>query len=94
MRIKEVIKEKGLTVKDVAERMGIRPPSLSRAINENTTVEMLYRIAWAIGVHVTELFEKPEVDVVTCPKCEHRFDKPETDTITCPKCGQKFRMME
>ena len=69
MRIKEVIKEKGLTVKEVAERMGITSPALSRAINNNTTVEMLYRIADAIGVHPTELFEQPEIDTVSCPYC-------------------------
>lgn len=69
MRIKEVIKEKGLSAKDVAERMGITPQSLSRAINENTTVEMLNRIASAIGVSAAEFFEPPATDVINCPNC-------------------------
>ena len=73
MRIKEVIKEKGLTVKEVAAKMGVTQPSLSRAINENTTVEMLYRIASALCVPVTDLFEPPSTDVITCPKCGTRF---------------------
>lgn len=62
MRIKEVIKEKGLTLDKVAERMGIKSPSLSRAISGNTTIENLEKIAAAIGVPVTELFE-PESDI-------------------------------
>ena len=74
MRIKEVIKEKGLTVKEVAERMGIQSPSLSRAINENTTVDMLKRIADAIGVPVTELFEQPKSNAIICPKCGARLE--------------------
>ena len=69
MRIKEVIKEKGLTVKEVAEKMGVQPPSLSRAINENTTVDMLERIATALQVPVTDLFEPPKKDIFTCPYC-------------------------
>lgn len=69
MRIKEVIKEKGFTVKEVANKMGVMPPSLSRAINENTTVEMLNRIASAIGVSAAEFFEPPATDVINCPNC-------------------------
>jgi len=59
MRIKQLIKEKGITVAEVALRMGVTPPSLSRAINGNTTVEMLNRIAIAIDVPVTDLFDVP-----------------------------------
>ena len=33
MRIKEVCKEKGITVSQLAEKMGIKQESLSRAIN-------------------------------------------------------------
>ena len=73
LRIKEVIREKGLTVKEVAERMGIQPPSLSRAINENTTVEMLNRIAVALNVPVAELFEQPATDIINCPYCGEKI---------------------
>ena len=69
MRIKEVIKEKGLTVTNIADKMGIKQPSLSRAINENPTVDMLNRIAVALDVPVTELFEQPATDVINCPYC-------------------------
>ncbi len=56
MRIKEIIKEKGLTVAEVAVRMGVTSPSLSRAINGNTTVDMLNRIATALDVPIASLF--------------------------------------
>jgi len=69
LRIKDVIKEKGLTVKEVAEKMSIQPPSLSRAINENTTVETLERIASALKIPIAELFEKPSTDIINCPYC-------------------------
>lgn len=56
MRIKEVCKEKGITVSQLAEKMGIKQESLSRAINGNPTLETLERIASALGVDVPELF--------------------------------------
>ena len=56
MRIKEVCKEKGITVSQLAEKMGIKQESLSRAINGNTTLETLERIANALEVDITELF--------------------------------------
>jgi transcriptional regulator with XRE-family HTH domain len=56
MRIKELIKEKGLTVAEVAQRMNVKAPSLSNVINGNPTVEMLVRIAKALEVDIRELF--------------------------------------
>jgi transcriptional regulator with XRE-family HTH domain len=69
MRIREVLKEKGMTAKDLAVKMGVTPPSISVAINGNMTIEMLNRIADALGVPVTELFEQPKSDTINCPHC-------------------------
>lgn len=66
LRVKEIAKEKGITIADVAKRMGILPPALSRIINgSNTTVETLQRIADALEVTIPELFEeKKEVSLL------------------------------
>jgi transcriptional regulator with XRE-family HTH domain len=77
LRIKEVIKEKGLTVKEVANKLGMSSPSLSDAINGNPTVEKVERIANAIGVPVSELFEQPAGDTITCPNCGAKFRREE-----------------
>jgi len=71
LRIKEVIKEKATTVKDLAEKMGINRVGLSNHINGNPSAEVLERIAAALNVPVSELFEQPDRDVahLTCPKC-------------------------
>ena len=55
MRIKEVCKEKGITVSQLAEKMGIKQESLSRAINGNPTLETLERIANALEVDVSRV---------------------------------------
>ena len=69
LRIKEVIRDKGLTVKHVASKLGMSSPALSDAINGNPTVEKLERIASALGVPVSELFEQPATDIINCPHC-------------------------
>ena len=77
LRIKEVIKERGTTVQDLAERMGITRVGLSQHINGNPSVEVLERIASAIGCPVTELFEQPNKDVLS---------------LTCPHCGKSITL--
>lgn len=77
IRIKEVIKEKGTTVKDLAQKMGISNVGLSQHINGNPSVEVLERIAVALGVPVTELFEQPKSD---------------TASLTCPHCGKSIEI--
>lgn len=74
LRVKEIAKEKGLTVADVAKRMDIQAPALSRIINgSNTTTDTLQKIANALEVSIPELFEQPKSDVITCPTCGTRL---------------------
>lgn len=71
LKIRELIKEKGLSVQELAERMGISRVGLSQHINGNPSVEVLERIASALGVTAPELFEQPKKDSlnITCPHC-------------------------
>jgi len=69
LRIKEVIKEKSLTVQAVAEKMGINRVGLSNHINGNPSVEILQRIADALEVEIVELFESAKSNEFTCPNC-------------------------
>ena len=59
LRIKEVIKEKGLTIQSIADTMGINRVNLSNSINGNPTVETLGRIAEVLNVPIQELFASP-----------------------------------
>ena len=69
--INAVIQKYGLTKNEVAQRMGISRFTLNSHITKNPTVDILGRIAEAIGCHVTELFIHPETDFPThkCPHC-------------------------
>ncbi len=59
LNIKGAIKARHLEVKEVAAKMGISPVGLSQHINGNPSVEVLERIANAIGCDVSELFDQP-----------------------------------
>ena len=57
LRIKETCKEKGVTLQNVAELMGVNRVSLSNSINGNPTISTLQKIADALGVSIVDLFE-------------------------------------
>lgn len=57
--IKKIVKEKGLTLAEVANRMKAHGSTLHQAINGNPTVDMLERIATALDVDLRVLFETP-----------------------------------
>jgi len=60
LRVKEICKEKGITIQELADNMEMKRESLSRAINGNPTLETLEKIATALGVNITELFDQPK----------------------------------
>ncbi len=64
LRVKQIAKERGLTMAKLAEQLGMHPVNLSNALNGNPTLSTLTKIADALGVEVVELFEqtnKPDV---------------------------------
>ena len=56
LKAKEIIKEKGMTIDEVASRMGITKGSLSAAPSGNPTVIYLKRVADAIDCDIRDLF--------------------------------------
>lgn len=77
MRIKEVLKEKGISVQELADMLGISRQALSRQIAGKCLVETLEKIATAINVPVWQLFVSAD---------EAAAHKP-ADGFTCPECG-------
>lgn len=69
-RIKELSKERGILLKDLAEKVGLSRVSLTRISRgeQNPTIDTLDRIAKALGVEVAELFAPTKPHVV-CPYC-------------------------
>nr|WP_310783645.1 helix-turn-helix transcriptional regulator [uncultured Alistipes sp.] len=68
-RILELCKQKGITQKDLAEKIGMTPVGLAKAANGNPTFETLEKIADGLGVPIPELFAAPKEGAITCPYC-------------------------
>lgn len=84
MDIQKIIKEKGYTIKKVADRMpnprndktGISQGSLSTIINGNPSVNKLEEIANIIGCKVSDFFADEQKDAgnfIKCPHCGERI---------------------
>lgn len=56
LRVKEICKEKGITMEQLAINLHITPNTLTRNINGNPTIETLEKIANALKVEFWELF--------------------------------------
>ena len=79
LRIKEICKERGITLNALAEKIGISQPSISGLATgkQKPSFDTLEKLADAIGCPVTELFEQPKSD---------------TASITCPYCGKNINI--
>lgn len=68
LRVKEICKEKGITMKELAEKIGILPITLSQSLNGNPTLSRLTEVAMILDVDVADLFRepKPKNDVHGC----------------------------
>ena len=73
-RIKEVCQEKRMTQKDLAEKLGITDISLNKTLRgEYPQLQTLEKIASALNVPISELFERPQENGITCPNCGKKF---------------------
>ena len=82
-RIKDLIKNKGYTQEQFAQKMGVSRMSLVKTLSGNPSYETFQRIAEALGVEMWELFASKE-EIVSKDK----------NTIICPKCGARFELKE
>ena len=69
MDIKRTIKANGLTVKEVADKMGFTPGGRSTHFHGKPSGEGLERIAAAIGCNVGDFFAPQPTNTITCPHC-------------------------
>ena len=58
LRVKQIVKQKDLTLAKVAEMLEIHPVNLTSALNGNPTLATLERIAKVLEVDVVDLIER------------------------------------
>ncbi|MDR0681677.1 MAG: helix-turn-helix transcriptional regulator [Dysgonamonadaceae bacterium] len=69
LRVKEICKEKGITLQDLSKRLGITYNTLHLIITGNPKKDTLEKIAAELNVSIIDLFERPEKDTINCPHC-------------------------
>ncbi|MEA4975732.1 MAG: helix-turn-helix transcriptional regulator [Paludibacter sp.] len=71
LRIKEIIKEKKLTTVWLADKLEISRPAMSNIVNSKVSPSLntLEKIASALEVQISELFDKPSNTIINCPNC-------------------------
>ena len=80
-RIKELIKEKGYTQQEFADKLGITRVGLSQLINGKPSYPTLEKIATALNVPMWQLFASPS-----------EIAKEQGTGLHCPNCGAKLEL--
>ena len=57
LRVKEILKERGIKMKDLADLIQVAPETMTRALKGNPQFSTLKSIADVLGVSVRELFK-------------------------------------
>lgn len=75
-KIAAIMRERGLSVNEVAKKMGVLPQSLSRTINHGSCrVTTLKLVAEAIGCDIKDIMDEPKsTPVIICPYCEKEIE--------------------
>lgn len=81
-RIKEVLKEQGITINELADKMGISRVTLSTQINGTANIVSYEKIATALNVPMWQLFASPE----------EVQPKKDSVSISCPHCGKSINI--
>jgi Predicted transcriptional regulators len=83
LKIKEILKEKGIAVKDLAVMIDLAAPNVSNLINGKSkpSIEVFEKIADALNVPITALFEQPKQNTFTCPKCGAALEIKEVNKV-------------
>ena len=76
LRIKEIMKSKGINTVDIAVILNVSRETVSRQINEsNMTIATLQRYADVLNVQVADLFEQEgsKQSNIICPHCKQEI---------------------
>ena len=74
INIDSILRDKGLSKTDVAKRMNLSRESLYRILSGNPTLDNLNKLANALEVTVSYLFDEARGNWFQCPYCGGAID--------------------
>ena len=90
-RLKELMQEKGMMSKTLAEKIGISEVSVSALVNgKSNNLDTLAKAAQCLGVEMWELFASFEDVTNSQTKHTERTNTEKVDSLEtrCPHCGE------
>ncbi len=71
LRIKEILRERGIAIKDFTVMMELTAPTISNFINGKSkpSIDVFERAAKVLQVPISDLFEQPKQNTINCPHC-------------------------
>ena len=84
MDIKNIAKEKGYTMTQIADELGINRVTLAQSLNGNPTLHRLQEIANLLGCSVGDFFRDEMMG-------EDKSNNLSV-SLTCPHCGKTIRL--
>ncbi|MBF0651353.1 helix-turn-helix transcriptional regulator [Dysgonomonas sp. GY75] len=64
LRIKEILKQQGRTMQDLADMIGINRVNLSNSLNGNPTLDRLKQVSDCLNVDLKDLFKENKKDEI------------------------------
>lgn len=96
-RIRQFMKEKGETMNSLAEKIGVTAPAVLFHLNGNPSLDVLERIATALGVSMWDMMPIEADYVPYARRTDGLFAEEKAEdapkVMICPRCGQRFQML-
>lgn len=77
LRIREIMLEKGISVNEMSEKLGITRQSFYSIVNGNPTMDTLIRIAKILGVNIKQLFKEDDNENISDNEKEENNERNE-----------------
>lgn len=96
INLKEILKEKGATSKELAERLGVTPVTISYIVTNKTTpsLDMLCRIAKELNVKLSTLLGEEPLRVIDTSKEFAAFVRYKGIHYTADTLDEFFKQVE
>lgn len=96
INLKEILKEKGVTSKELAERLGVTPVTISYIVTNKTTpsLDMLCRIAKELNVKLSTLLGEEPLRVIDTSKEFAAFVRYKGIHYTADTLDEFFKQVE
>lgn len=89
--IKYILKDRGMTQVELAEKMGVSKQQIQSYISRNATVDSLQRIAIALDTTLETIVSEVPLNLRNDPIPSRHI--PTTTKLICPHCGKEMDLV-